>query len=134
MEIVAALFVEGINQRQVEGPATRIDLQGVMFSLAAPSEPPVTLSPHLIVLVRCPADEPGTGTLEVTFVDDAGEQVARNVQPLNVAPGKFGRQLVKGDLTYDDYGTIYAQCRLLGGPDERPATVVPLTLLRPASA
>ena len=129
MDIVAALFVEGIDQRQVAGPATRIDLTGVMFSLVAPGDLPVTISPHLVVLLRCPPDEPGTGTLEVEFKAPGGEQVARNVQPVNVAPGKFGRQLVKGELTYDDYATIEAHVRLLGGP----SIVVPLTLLPPPS-
>ena len=51
--------------------------------------------------------------------------MARNVQPVNVVPGKFGRQLVKGDLTYEDYGTIEAHVRLVGGT----TVVVPLTLL-----
>lgn len=135
MDIVAALFVEGINQRQVPGPATRIDLEGVMFSLVAPSPPPVTISPHLVVLLRCRADESGTGTLQVTFHDPVGEQVARNVQPLNVAPGKFGRQLVKGDLTYEDYGTMEARCQVLDDRGEAagPTVPVPLTLL-PAPA
>lgn len=125
MDICAAVFVEGIEMRQVSGPSTRIDLTGIMFSLVAPSPPPVTIAPHLIVLLRCPTDEPGTGTLEVVFRDEAGEQLARNVQPVNIAPGKFGRQLVKGDLTYSDYGTIEAEVRLIDGP----SVVVPLTLL-----
>ena len=128
MDILAALFVEGINQRQAPGPATRFDLTGIMFSLAAPSPPPVTISPHLVVLVRCRPDEPGTDTLEVEFLDEGGQEVARNVQPVMVQPGKFGRQLVKGDLTYKDYGTIEARCRLSGGSE----VVVPLTLLPPA--
>jgi hypothetical protein len=131
MDIVAALFVEGINQRQVTGPSTRIDLEGVMFSLVPPTPPPVTISPHLVVLLRCPVDEPGTGTLEVIFQDEAGEEVARNVQPLNVAPGKFGRQLVKGDLTYADYGTVEAHCRVLGAETVGCKIVVPLTILPP---
>lgn len=127
MDIVAAVFVEGINQRQVAGPSTRIDLTGVMFSLAAPSPPPVSIDPHLVVLLRCAPDEDGTGTLEVEFKDGKGEVVARNVQPVNIVPGKFGRQLVKGELTYDDYGTIEAHVRLIGGH----SVVVPLTLLAP---
>ena len=131
--MLAALFVEGLDQRQVEGPATRIDLTGVMFSLAAPSDLPVSLSPHLVVLIRCPEGQTGSGTLEVEFLDGSGKQVARSVQPVNVMPGKFGRFLVKGDLTYEDYGTIEAHCRLLG---ESSADVdemtVPLTLLPPA--
>ncbi|HEX2184453.1 MAG TPA: hypothetical protein VHN78_02980, partial [Chloroflexota bacterium] len=76
MDILAALFVENVGQRQVPGPATRIDLIGVMFSMAAPTPPPVTISPHLVVLVRCRPEEPGTGTLEVVFLDAAGEEVA----------------------------------------------------------
>jgi hypothetical protein len=127
MDILAALFVEGIGQRQAPGPATRIDLTGIMFSLAAPGPLPVTISPHLVVLVRCRPDEPGTGTLEVEFLDSAGKEVARNAQPVMIQPGKFGRQLVKGDLTYEDFGTIEAHCSLTGGSK----VVVPLTLLPP---
>jgi hypothetical protein len=129
VDIVAALFVEDLNQRQVEGPSTRIDLMGVMFSLVAPSPPPVTLTPHLVVLVRCGPDEPGSSTLEVEFLDDNGNQVARNVQPVNVQPGKFGRLLVRGELNYTDYDTISAHVRLMGGS----SVVVPLTLLPAAT-
>ena len=128
MDILAALFVEGINQRQVAGPSTRFDLDGVMFSLPAPGERPVHISPHLVVFVRCGPDEAGTGTLEVEFKNAAGEEVARNAQPVMVQPGKFGRLLVKGDLEYADYGTIEAHVRLTGGAP----VVVPLTLLPPA--
>ena len=128
MDILAALFVEGIGQRQAPGPATRIDLTGIMFSLAAPNPPPVTVAPHLVVLIRCRPEETGTGTLEVQFLDGAGEEVARNAQPVMIQPGKFGRQLVKGDLTFNDYGTIEAHCRITGGSE----VVVPLTLLPPA--
>jgi len=127
MEIVAALFIENINLRQVPGPSTRIDLSGVMFSLAAPQPVPVTLTPHLVVLVRCPADHSGEGTLETSFRDASGKEVARNAQPLQVEPGKFGYRLVRGELTYPEYGTIEAHCRI----DNGPPTVVPLTLLPP---
>jgi len=133
MDIVAAVFVEAINQRQAPGPATRLDLMGVMFSLAAPSPPPVTVSPHLVVLLRCRAGEAGTGALEVTFRDEDGKEVARNVQPVNVEPGKFGRQLVKGDLTFQQYGTIEAHCRFVAAGAPEGAIVVPLTLLPPAA-
>ena len=111
------------------GPSTRIDLTGIMFSLPAPGEPPVAVTPHLIVLVRCRADEEGQGVLEVVFRDESGEQVARNVSPFQVEPGKFTYRLVRGELEYQTYGTIEAHCRLL--PDG-PATVVPLALLPPA--
>jgi hypothetical protein len=127
MQILAALFVEQIDQRTVPGPATRLDLGGVMFSIAAPAPPPVTITPHLVVIVRCAPDESGTDVLEVVFTDDAGEQVARNVQPLQVEPGKYGRQLVRGELTYEKLGTIEAHCRTARGE----TVVVPLTLLPP---
>ena len=72
MEIVSALFAENIDLRPVPGPSTRIDLTGIMFSLPAPSEPPVTIAPHLIVLIRCRPDEDGQGILEVVFPDEDG--------------------------------------------------------------
>ena len=128
MDIVAALFVEGINQRQVAGPSTRFDLTGVMFSLQSARDLPVSLDPHLVVFVRCPIDDPGTSTLEVEFKDAAGNEVARNAQPVTVQPGKFGRLLVKGELTWEDYGTIEAHVKLTGGA----TTIVPLTLLAPS--
>ena len=128
MEIVAALFIENLNLRQVgAGGPTRIDLTGIMFSLPAPDPPPVTLTPHLIVLVRCPADQSGEGTLETSFKDAAGKEVARNAQPLQVEPGKFRYSLVRGELTFEDYGTIEAHCRI----DAGHTTVVPLTLVPP---
>jgi hypothetical protein len=129
MDIVAAVFAENIDLRSVPGPSTRIDLRGIMFSLPAPKEPPVTITPHLIVLIRCRPAEEGNGILEVTFRDEAGEQVARNVSPFNVEPGKFTYRLVRGELEYPAYGTIEAHCRLV--PDGA-TTVVPLTLLRAA--
>ena len=128
MDIVSALFAENIDLRPVPGPSTRIDLTGIMFSMAAPSAPPVTVTPHLIVLVRCRPGEKGDGILEVVFRDEAGAQVARNVSPFQVEPGKFTYRLVRGELEFHDLGTIEAHCRLL--PDGL-ATVVPLTLLPP---
>lgn len=125
MNIVAALFVEGIDLRNAfEGGPTLIDLTGVHFSAAAPAPPPVTLTPHMVVLVRCAPDEPGTGVLEVVFrLGD--EQVARNVQPLQVDPGKFTYRLVRAELELPDYGTIEAHCRI----DDGHVTVVPYTLV-----
>jgi hypothetical protein len=127
MEIVSALFIESINVRPVPGPSTRIDLTGIMFSLPAPKPPPVTLEPHLVVIVRCPAGESGQGTLETSFKDAAGKEVARNAQPIQVEPGKFRYSLVRGELSWEDYSTIEAHCRIDGGH----TTVVPLTLLPP---
>ena len=128
MDIVSALFAEHIDLRPVPGPSTRIDLTGIMFSMPAPSPPPVTVAPHLIVLVRCRPDESGQGVLEVVFRDEAGEQVARNVSPFSVEPGKFTYRLVRGELEFAALGTVEAHCKLL---PEGTTTVVPLTLLAP---
>ncbi len=128
MDIVSAVFAENIELRPVPGPSTRVDLTGIMFSLAAPSPPPVTITPHLIVLVRCRSDEDGEGILEVVFRDESGAQVARNVSPFNVEPGKFTYRLVRAELEFAEPGTVEAHCRLL--PDGA-TTTVPLTLLPP---
>ena len=125
MQILAALFIDTIDFRQVEGPSTRIDLGGVQFSFASPDPLPIHLTPHLVVLVSCAPDEPGTAALVCTFTDESGEEVARNVQPFQVEPGKFGYRLVRAELEWKQYGTIRAHVRL----DEGPETVVPLTLL-----
>ena len=125
MDIVAALFFEDLDTNQAfAGGPTRIDLGGVHFSAAAPQAPPVTMAPHMIVLVRCGADEKGTGALEVRFLRD-GEQIARNAQPLQVEPGKFAYRLVRAELPFDDFGTVEAHCSIDGGH----VTVVPYTLV-----
>jgi hypothetical protein len=125
MEIVAALFVEAINFRQVEGPATRIDITGAFFSTAVPSYP-AQLQPHLVVLVRAPADTDGNATLETVFVRDDAEEVGRNAQQFFVEPGKFGYRLVKGELEFPGPGTIEARCRII---ESASAVSVPLTAL-----
>jgi hypothetical protein len=84
----------------------------------------VTVAPHLIVLVWCPPGQDGTGVLEVVFRRN-GEQVARNVQPFQVDPGKFTYRLVRAEVDFVDYGTVEAQCRIGTGP----LTVVPYTLV-----
>jgi len=126
MQIVSALFADDIELRQADGNAARIDLTGIQFSAAAPGPFPVTVTPHLVIIVRCGADEAGTGALEVVFRRD-GEQVARNVQPLQVEPGKFAYRLVRGELEFPETGTIEAHCRI----DMDDPTVVPYTLLPP---
>ena len=92
MQIVSALFVENFEIRQTPGPSTRIDITGAMFSMAAPQPVPVTINPHLVALIWCPPDESGNGVFEVVFRTGPGEddeQVARNVSPFQVDPGKF---------------------------------------------
>jgi hypothetical protein len=132
MHIVSALFVENFEMRQAPGPSTRLDLTGAMFSMAAPSPVPVTITPHLVGLIYCPADEPGAGVFEVVFragIHEDDEQVARNVSPFNVEPGKFTYRLVRGELEFTDYRQIFAHCRV----DRGPWHLVPLTLLPPVS-
>jgi hypothetical protein len=132
MQIVSALFVENFEMRQAPGPATRIDLTGVMFSMAAPEPVPVTVAPHLVALIFCPPGESGSGVFEVVFrrgVDEADEQIARNVSPFTVEPGKFTYRLVRGELEFDDYRQIVAHCRV----DRGPWHLVPFTLLPPVA-
>jgi hypothetical protein len=126
VDIVAALFIEGIDLRPVPGPSTRIDLTGIQFSAPAVGSLPTTIEPHLVVIVRCAPDESGQAALEVVYERD-GNQIARNVQPLQVEPGKFNYRLVRAELTFDEPGTVEAHCRI----DLGPATVVPFTLLPP---
>ena len=78
------------------------------------------------MIVRCPPDDSGRAALEVTYHRDE-EQIARNVQPLEVEPGKFNYRLVRAELEFADYGTIEARVRL----DMGPVTTVPYTLLPP---
>ena len=129
MDIVAAVYIDNIELRQVAGPSTRIDLTGIHFSTVAPQAAPVTVEPHLVVLVRCAPDEAGTGALETVYERD-GEQVARNVQPLTVEPGKFAYRLVRAELEFADYGTVEAKVRI----DLGPVVTVPFTLLAPVEA
>ncbi len=132
MHIVSALFVDTFEMKQAPGPATHIDMMGVFFSLAAPNPVPVTIEPHLMALIYCQADDPGSGIFEVIFkdgFDDNAEQLARNVSPFTVEPGKFTYRLVRGALELTKYGLIFAHCRV----DQQPWHKVPLTLLPPVS-
>ena len=151
MEIIAALYMDDIELRAVPGPSTRIDLAGIQFSAPAPAPPPVTVAPHLVVLVWNPPDGKEFGALEVIFdyldgdhsasahtgtttgtgLERVPEQepLARNVQPLQIEPGKFNYRLVRADLEFDGYKTVIARCSIDGG---RPH-VVPYTLLPPVA-
>ena len=124
VNILAALFIDGIELRQVPGPSTRIDLSGIQFSAEPPAPYPLTWAPHLVVVVHCPEGQPTTAALEVVFIRD-GEQIARSVQPLEVESGKFNYRLVRAEMEFEGPGTVEAHCRL----DDGPATVIPYTLL-----
>jgi hypothetical protein len=126
MNILAALFIDDIEVRPVPGPSTRLDLRGIGFSFVAPQPVPVTLEPHLVVLMHNPADHTAMGALEVVY-RRGGEQIARNVQPVEVEGRKFSYRLVRAELEFDDYDTVHAHCRVDLGPE----TVVPFTLLPP---
>lgn len=132
MHIVSAVFVENFEMRQAPGPSTRLDLTGVMFSMASPEPVPVTVAPHLVALIYCPDDEAGNGVFEVVYrpgldAESPEEPVARNVSPFQVEPGKFTYRLVRGELEFPDYGQVFAHCRVGTGP----WTSVPFTLLPP---
>ena len=120
--------------RQAAGPAARIDLTGVMFSMASPSPVPVTIDPHLYALIWCPPNEAGSGVFEVSYrrAVDGGEdvEIARNVSPFTVEPGKFTYRLVKAELEFESYCQIVAHCRV----DRGDWHLVPFTLLPPATA
>jgi hypothetical protein len=80
----------------------------------------------MVVLVRNGEGENPNGALEVVFFRD-GEQIARNVQPIDVEPGKFAYRLVRAELEFHGPGTVEAHCRI----DLGDVTVVPYTLLAP---
>jgi len=136
MQIVSALFVENFEMRQAPGPATRLDLTGAMFSMAAPQPVPVTVAPHLVALIYCPPQLSGQGVFEVVYRPDLGDpeaadaapHLARNVSPFSVEPGKFTYRLVRGELEFTEYSQVFAHCRV----DRGPWHVVPFTLLPPA--
>ncbi len=126
MQILSALFADAIDLRQVPGPSTRIDITGIQFSAVAPEPLPLVWAPHLVVIVACGSDESPDAVLEVVF-RRGDEQIARNVQPVQVEPGRFGYRLVRAELEFDEYGSIEAHCRM----DAGPVTIVPYTLLAP---
>jgi hypothetical protein len=132
MYIVAALFVENFEMRPAPGPSTRLDITGAMFSMAAPSPAPVTVTPHLVALIYCPPERSGSGVFEVEFrreleANPDSEPIARNVSPFTVEPGKFTYRLVRGELEFPEYGQVIAHCRV----DRGPWHLVPFTLLPP---
>jgi hypothetical protein len=124
VNILAALFIDGIELRAVPGPSTRIDLTGIQFSAPAPQPFPFTWAPHLCVIVHNPEGHKPDAALEVRFFR-GDEQIARNVQPLSIEPGKFNRSLVRAEMEFESPGSVEAHCRI----DMGPTTVVPYTIL-----
>ncbi len=137
MEIIAALFMDDIALRQEPGPTTRIDLSGVQFSGPAPAPVPCTIAPHLVVMVWNPPSGGELAALETVFhmadadgsVDRSADPVARNVQPLQIEPGKFNYRLIRAELAFDAYTTVIASIRIDAGEYRK----VPYTLLPPVA-
>lgn len=124
VRILAAVYIDTIDVRSVPGPSTRIDLGGVKFSEAAAGPFPLTIEPHLVVVLHCPTDGRPEAALETTYWR-GDEQIARNVQPVQVEPGRFGYRLVRAELAFDEPGSVEARVRVdMGDP-----VVVPFTLL-----
>src|SRR5258708_4903457 len=111
MEILAALFFQGIDFPPVSRPPNRLDITPAFFSTVVDSYP-AKMEPHLVVLVRAPDGSDGNATLETVF-RRGGEEIGRNRQSFFVEPGKFGYRLVKGELEFPEPGTIEAQCSIV---------------------
>ena len=86
--IIAAVFVDDISLRELEGSVARIDLTGVQFSSLVEEEFPIVFAPHLALLIHSDDSATDNGVLEVTYYR-GDEQIARNVQPLTIEAGKF---------------------------------------------
>ena len=123
MYIIAAVFVDDISLRETEDAMTRIDLTGVQFSSTVENEFPLVFAPHLAILIRSDAHSSGSGVLEVIYYR-SDEQIARNVQPLQIDPGMFAYRLVRAEMEFDEPGTIEAHCRI----DQNEPLIVPYTL------
>ena len=133
VQVLSAFFIDTFAPRTAEGGATRIDISGIHFSLAAPNPVPIKVEPHLLALIHCRADEVGSGVFEVVFregFDEESPELARNVSPFNVDPGKLTYRLVRGQLEFTEYRQIVAHCRV-----NREGWIrVPFTLLPPVTA
>ena len=129
MDIVSALFIESFDLRQVPGAVDPRGPRGASCSRCRHQSRP--RSPSRLTSSCSSARDattPLTAILEVVFRDEAGEQVARNVSPFNVEPGKFTYRLVRGELEYPNSGRWRPIAACV--PDGQ-TTIVPLTLLAP---
>ena len=127
MEIVAALFIDDIDLRQVPGPSTRIDLtrHPVLGAGARPGAVHRRAAPRGDRALRR-RTRPATARSRSSTSATASRSPA-TCSRSQVEPGKFNYRLVRAELEFDDYGTVEAHCRL----DMGPVTVVPYTLLPP---
>ena len=123
MYIIAAVFVDDISLRELEGSVARIDLTGVQFPSLVEEEFPIVFAPHLALLIHSDDSANDNGVLEVTYYR-GDEQIARNVQPLTIEAGKFAYRLVRAEMEFLEPGTVEARCRI---GDSDPL-VVPYTI------
>ena len=83
--------------RQSPSGSARLDLGGVYFSTSAPGPFPVTLEPHLLVLVRCPADHKGMGALVVKFMrPGAAGELEMIVTTADYVKQEYGKRVEEG--------------------------------------
>jgi hypothetical protein len=128
MQIVAALWIDNVDfRREYEGGPTKIDITGAYFSTAA-REYPALLTPHLLVLLRAETDDARTGTLDVSFIPEAGgDELGHHRAPVTIQPpGKFFYQLVRPELSFAEPGTVEAHCSI---PETGSTVVTPLTVV-----
>ncbi|GIS39581.1 MAG: hypothetical protein Ct9H90mP11_09010 [Acidimicrobiales bacterium] len=52
MKILAALFIDDISMFENHDGLTRLNLSGVQFTIAVSDPFPLTLAPHLVVLIQ----------------------------------------------------------------------------------
>ena len=121
--IIAAVFVDDVSLRELEGSVARIDLTGVQFSSLVEEEFPIVFAPHLALLIHSDDSATDNGVLEVTYYR-GDEQIARNVQPLTIEAGKFAYRLVRAEMEFLEPGTVEARCRI----GESDPLVVPYTI------
>src|SRR2546423_817905 len=122
MRIIAAVFIDTIQLREAPGPSTRIDLGGVKFSEVAPGPVPVTVEPHLVVLVHCPLDHKGEGALE-----DVASTIREVLHPGTLL-GTTAVSVLGGDHEVEEQPAITLFAARLGQP------VIPVRLDTSTSA
>jgi hypothetical protein len=124
VKFIAGIYVENINFRKNDEGSTRIDIDGGFFSFA-PGAYPTVFQPHLVLLISAIDSKVANDTLIVEFFK-GDEQIARNVQPCPVEPGKFGYRLVKPEIEFSEPSTIIAKCTLT---ESNETIEIPLTAI-----